>query len=124
MKSKPSLFLCRVLVTLILVLLIGFLGLGVRMFATTDTAQFIFSAAAVISVAIVVLYFMLLRPARQLTAHSLFREPLFVKRFLLPQLSTIGGSPLTLDHLSERRSPADLVRVKGGYCSTDYPSAK
>ena len=108
-SKKPSLFLCRVLVSLIVVLLIGFLGLGVRAFATADTTQFIFSAAAVISVAILVLYFMLLRPARQLAAHSLFREPLFVKRFLLSQLSTIGGNPLTLDHLSERRSPAALV---------------
>ena len=125
MKSKKSsLFLCRVLVSLIVTLLIGFLGLGVRAFATADTARFIFSGAFVISVAILVLYFMLLRPARELTAHSLFRESPFGKRFLRPHLSTIGEIPLTWDHFSERRSSADLGRAKDGYCSTEYRSAK
>lgn len=108
-SNKAGLFLCRVLVSLIVVLLIGFLGLGVRAFATADATQFIFSAASVVSVATLVLYFMLLRPARELTVHSMFAEPLFVKRFLLPHVSTLSGNPLTLDHLSERRSAADLA---------------
>jgi ABC-type Na+ efflux pump permease subunit len=113
MKSKkPGMLLCRALVSLIVMLMIGFLGLGVRAFATADTTQFIFSAAFVISVTVLVLYFMLRRPTRELTAYSLFREPPFVKRFLLPRLSTIGGNPLTLDHLSERQSGADLVVIK------------
>jgi hypothetical protein len=113
MKSKkPGMLLCRALVSLIAVLMIGFLGLGVRAFATADTTQFIFSAAFVISVTILVLYFMLRRPIRELTAHSLFREPPFVKRFLLPRLSTIVGNPLTLDHLSERQSRADFAMIK------------
>src|ERR1700682_3653969 len=103
MKSKKaSVLLCHTLVSLIVVLVIGFLGFGVRAFATADTSRFIFSAAFVISVAILVLYFMIRRPTRELTAYSLFREPPFVKRFLLPRLSTIGGNPLTLDRLSER----------------------
>jgi ABC-type Na+ efflux pump permease subunit len=79
MKSKePGMFLCRALVSLIVVLMIGFVGLGVRAFATADATQFIFSAAFVISVAILVLYFMLRRPIRELLAHSLFREPPFL----------------------------------------------
>ncbi len=67
MKSKKSsLFLCRVLVSLIVVLVIVFLGLAVRAFATVDTTQFIFSAASAISVTILVLSFMLVRPARDI----------------------------------------------------------
>jgi hypothetical protein len=113
MKSKkPSMFLCQALVSLIGVLMIGFLGLGVRVFATADTAQFIFGAAVVVSVVILVLYFILRRPTRALTAHSLFREPPLVKRSLFPRLCTIGGNPFTLDHLSERPCRADLAVVK------------
>jgi ABC-type Na+ efflux pump permease subunit len=113
MKSKePGMFLCRALLSLIVVLMIGFVGLGVRAFATADTTQFIFSAVFVISVAIRVLYFMLRRPIRELTAHSLFREPPFLKLFLLPRLRTIRGNPLTLNHPSERRSRDDLVVIK------------
>jgi hypothetical protein len=113
MKSKnPSVLLCHTLGSFIVVLVIGFLGLGVRAFATANTSRHIFSAAFAISLAILVLYFMLRRPTRELTAYSLFHEPPFVQRFLLPRLSTIGGNPLTLDHLSERRSRADLVAIK------------
>jgi hypothetical protein len=56
-RKKASMFLCRALVSLIGMLMIGFLGLGVRAFATADSTQFIFLAACVISVAILVLYF-------------------------------------------------------------------
>ena len=67
--------------------MIGFLGLGVRAFTTADTAKFIFIAAFVVSVVILVLYFMLRRSTRELTAHSVFRELPFVKRSLFPRLS-------------------------------------
>jgi len=64
MKSKtPSLFLCHALVSLIAVLVIGFLGLGVRAFATADNTKVIFLVAFVIFVVILVLHFMLRRPA-------------------------------------------------------------
>jgi hypothetical protein len=79
--------LCRALVSLIVVLMIGFLGLGVRAFATADATKFIFDAAFIISVVILVLYFMLRRSTQELTAHSLFREPPFVKRLLFLRLS-------------------------------------
>jgi len=110
-RNEPGMFLCRALVSLIVVLMIGFLGLGVRAFATADTTQFIFFAACVISVAILALYFMLRRPTREPTGHSLFREPPFVEPLFL-RLCTIGGNPLNLDHLSERASP--------GEAGTDY----
>jgi hypothetical protein len=104
MKSKKlRRFLCYVLVSFIALLMSGFLGFGVRAFVAADTSQFIFSAASIVSVAILVLCFMLRRHRRESTVHSLFREPQFVKRFLFPGLSTIGGSPLTLDHVSGDR---------------------
>jgi uncharacterized membrane protein YtjA (UPF0391 family) len=66
-SKKPSLFLCHALISLIVVLVIGFLGLGVRAFATADTTKVICFAAFVISVVILVLYFMLRRPTRRST---------------------------------------------------------
>lgn len=108
-RNQAGLFFCRVFVSLIVVLLIGFLGLGVRAFATADATQFIFSAASVVSVATLVLYFMLLRPARSIRCSLNLSSP---KRFLLSHVSTPGGNPLTLDHLSERRSAADLAAGK------------
>jgi uncharacterized membrane protein YtjA (UPF0391 family) len=85
MKSKKSsMFLCRALVSLIVALMIGFLGLGVRAFATADTTKFILDAAFVVSVVILALYFMLRRSAQERTAHSLFREPPLVNRSLFP----------------------------------------
>ena len=91
-SKKPGMVLCRVLVSLIVALMIGIVGLVVRAFATADTSWFIVSAAFVISVAILVLYFILRRPTRELTAYSLFREPPFVKRFLLPRLNSLTVS--------------------------------
>jgi len=88
MKSKnPRILLCRALVSSIAVLTIGFLGLGVRAFASADTTKFIFVVAFVISAVVPVLCFTLRRSTRELTAHSLFREPSFVKRSLFGRLS-------------------------------------
>jgi hypothetical protein len=111
-RKNPSMFLCGALVSLIGVLMIGFLGLGVRAFATADTTRFIFFVAGVISVAILVLYFTLRRPTRELTVHSRFRKPPFVKRFPFSRLSTIDRNPLTLDPVSEKPSRATLAAVK------------
>jgi len=111
MKRK-ELFLCRALVSLIGVLMIGFLEFGVRAFATADAAQFIFFVVSIISVAILVLYFTLRRPTRDPLAHAPFRGPPFGKRSLFPRLWTIGGNPLTLDHPPERASRAPLAVVK------------
>jgi uncharacterized membrane protein YtjA (UPF0391 family) len=51
----------RALGFLVGALLIGFLGLGVRACATADTAKFILFAAPVVSVVVLVLYFVLRR---------------------------------------------------------------
>src|ERR1017187_10219431 len=68
MKSKkPSMFLRHALVSSIVVLMIGFLGLGVRVFATADTTRHIFFAAFLISVVILVSYFMFRRRTRRST---------------------------------------------------------
>lgn len=91
-SKKPNMFLCHALVSLIVVIMIGYLGLGVRAFATADTTKVIFDAAFVISVVILFLHFMLRRSTRELTAHSLFREPPFVKGLLFPRLSAWGPS--------------------------------
>jgi hypothetical protein len=115
-RNEPGMFLCRALVSLIVVLMIGFLGLGVRAFTTADTTQFIFFAECVISVAILALYFMLRRPSREPTGHSPFREPPFVEPLFLC-LCTIGGNPLNLDHLSEKASPDKRERTTPGAIS-------
>jgi hypothetical protein len=73
-------FLRDALISLNAVLVFGFLGLGVRVFTNADTAKFILSAVFIVFVAILVLYFMLHRPIRERTDHSVFREPSFVKR--------------------------------------------
>ena len=112
-SRKSSRFLCHAFVSSIVVLITAFLGLGVRTFATADTARFIFVAAFAIVAVIFVLYFMLRQHTRELTAHSLFVEHPFVKRSLFPRSCTIGmNPPLTLDRLSERSSRAGLAVVK------------
>ena len=104
--------LCRGLVSAIVVLMIGFLGLGVRAFATADATKLIFLAVFVTSVVILALYFVRRRPTRELAAHLLFRESPFVKRSLFSRLYPIDRNPLTLDYLSERPSRVDLAVVK------------
>ena len=97
MRKKLSMYLKYALLSSLALLMISCLGLGVRAFATADATGFILSGILVISVAIFVLYFMLRRPTRELTVHSLFRESHFVKRSPSPRLSTIDRNPLTLD---------------------------
>ena len=73
MKSKTSsTFLCRALVLSIAVLITGFLGLGVRAFASADTTRFIFSVVFAISVVVFAVYFLLRRITRELKYRSLF----------------------------------------------------
>jgi hypothetical protein len=82
MKSgKSSLLLCRGLISSIGVLMIGFLALGVRAFATVGATELIFFAVFVTSAAIVALYFIFRRPARKPAAHSPFLlAPVKVRR--------------------------------------------
>lgn len=60
-------FLSRALVYSIVVLMIGFLGLGVRAFTTANTARLIFPAVFLISLVVLVSYFMFRRPTRRST---------------------------------------------------------
>jgi hypothetical protein len=88
---KARILLRRALVSSTLVLSIGFLGLGVRAFASADIAKSIFVAAFVISAVILLLYFMVRRSTREPAADSVFREPPFVQRSLLSAWGSSGG---------------------------------
>jgi hypothetical protein len=91
---------------------VGFLGLGVRAFATAHATKLILFTASVAAVVILALYYTRRRPTRHLTAHLPFREPLFGKYSLFPRLCPIVGNPLALDHSSERASRSNLAAVK------------
>jgi len=102
-------YLCRVLVSLIGALMIGFLGFGVR--NGRGYTVYIFRRIYYLF-AVLVLYFTLRRPTRDPMADAPFREPPFVKRSPFPRLYTIGGNPFTLDHPPERASRASLAVVR------------
>jgi hypothetical protein len=70
--NKQSTFLCRALAASIAVLITGFLGLGVRAFASADTTKFIFSVVFAISVVVFAMYFLIRRLTRELKYRSLF----------------------------------------------------
>lgn len=63
MSKKQRLLLCYVLVISILVIMAGFLGLGVRAFESAGISSTILLAALGILVAIPPIYFVLRRPA-------------------------------------------------------------
>jgi len=84
--KKPSVVLCRALLSSIGVLTVGFLGFGVRAFSTPDTTRLVFGGVVVVSIGILVWYFMLHRSVRELTADSLLREPRLMKRSLFSRL--------------------------------------
>jgi small-conductance mechanosensitive channel len=122
MNSKnASMFLCRALVFSIAVLMTGFLGLGLRVFAAAETTKSILFVAFAISVAILVLYLMLRGSTRELTAHSPDRKLSFVKHSLFPRLCTISANPFTLDHLSEKPTLAGRTVVTTGDSPIVYP---
>jgi hypothetical protein len=62
MNKKLSKFFYRALVSSIVVLVIGFLALGVRAFATEGIAKFVFFAAFLLFVVILGSYFIVRRP--------------------------------------------------------------
>ena len=79
-RSKPGGLLRNILVALIVVLTIGFLGLGIRVSATVLTTHLAFLAVCAISTAILVLYLVLRRRTRRRNALSALRELSLVKR--------------------------------------------
>ena len=78
--KKVSAFLSRALLYSIVVLTVGFLGFGVRAFSTPDLTRLVFSGVVVVSIGILVLYFILHRSTREMTPHSLLRESPLAKR--------------------------------------------
>jgi heme/copper-type cytochrome/quinol oxidase subunit 4 len=86
-SSESSSLLCLTFVSSIVVLTIGFLGVGVRAFESAGTTKFVFGAAFIVFAMILVLYFMLRGSTRERPAHSLFRESPFLKRSLFSRLS-------------------------------------
>jgi uncharacterized membrane protein YtjA (UPF0391 family) len=88
MESRKWMILsCRAVLFSIVSLVAGFLGLGVRAFATADIARFIFFAAFVISVAALVLYFTLRRSDRNSIAPSLYAQPPLMKALPITSLN-------------------------------------
>lgn len=74
--KRPTVFLCYALLSSIVVLVVGFLGFGVRAFSTAGTTRLVFFAALVASIAILVLYYMLRRSNRETTPATVsFRQP-------------------------------------------------
>jgi heme A synthase len=86
--GEPKKLLRNVLLALIVVLAIGFLGLGIRVSATVVNTHLAFLAVCAISIAILVFYLVLRRRTRRRNAYSALREPPFVKRPLMPRPDT------------------------------------
>ncbi len=80
MRIKPDTTLRNTLAWSIVVVTFGLLGFGIRTFATADATHLSFAAVCVISIAILVLYFMLSRRTRRLPANSPFPKPPFKYR--------------------------------------------
>ncbi len=77
MRINPATFLRNALAWSIVVVTIGLLGFGIRTFATAGETHLSFAVVCVISIAILVLYFMLSRRTRRLPANSPFPKPPF-----------------------------------------------
>jgi hypothetical protein len=71
-SSNPNKFIFRALLSLNCVLVIAFLGFGIRAFATEDATELILSAAFVMSLTFLALYFTF-RHAREPTSQSPLR---------------------------------------------------
>jgi hypothetical protein len=105
-RKKLAMFLCFTLASIIGGLMIGFLVLGVRAFATADMTRFIFFNACAISVAILALYFVLHRSIRVVTDRSLSHETPYGKRRPRSEGNPVG------DAASEGPPRAGLAVVK------------
>lgn len=78
--KKMSIYLGRALLSSIVVLTVGFLGFGVRAFSTPDLTRLVFAGVVVVSIGILVWYFILRRSARESKARSPRRESASVRR--------------------------------------------
>jgi hypothetical protein len=84
--KKLSAFLSRALLYSIVVLTVGFLGFGVRAFSTPDLTRLVFGGLVVVSIGILVLYFILHRSTREMTVHSPLRASPLAKRSILSRV--------------------------------------
>jgi hypothetical protein len=114
MKSgQQGKFLRNVLVCSIVVLAIAFLGLGVRALEPANITHLAFVGLFVVSIVILVSYFLLHRPGQELAAHPPSRTPPFMKLPIPPSyLSTTSGNPVNLALLPAKPALADLALVK------------
>lgn len=114
MKSwKQSRLLRNAFVCSIAVLGIGFVGLGVRVCATTGMTHLAFLGLFVTSGVILVSYYIFRRRARNPGARSLFaNKPSPANRPHVPRLATTAAKSVSLDHLSPKPSRAGSVVVK------------
>jgi hypothetical protein len=87
-SRKPDRLLRNILVASIVVLAVGFLGLGVRASATVVATHLAFLAVSVISIAILVCYLVLRQRTRRLNSHSVPLESPRAKRPLLRRPDT------------------------------------
>jgi hypothetical protein len=85
--EKLSIYLRRALLSSIAVLTVGFLGFGVRAFSTPDLTRLVFAGVVVVSIGILVWYFILHRSTRESKTYSAFRGPSLAKRSILSRLS-------------------------------------
>lgn len=85
--KKVSIYLRRALLSSIVVLTVGFLGFAVRAFSTPDLTRLVFAGAVVVSIGILVWYFILHRSVRGSAAHSPFCDPSLAKRSIFSRLS-------------------------------------
>jgi hypothetical protein len=85
--KKLSIYLRRGLLSSIVVLTVGFLGFGVRAFSTPDLTRLVFGGVVVVSIGILVWYFILHRTARESKAHSPVHESTAERRSVFSRLS-------------------------------------
>ena len=85
--NKSRTIVRRALVSFICVLMIGILGLGIRVFASARTSQITFVTAFVISVVILGVYLVRRRSLQERPVSSLLHEPPVRTRSHFPRVS-------------------------------------
>ncbi|MFZ0981393.1 MAG: hypothetical protein WAN23_18475, partial [Candidatus Acidiferrales bacterium] len=112
-SGKRGRFLRNVLVCSIVVLAVGFLGLGVRALELAYITHLAFAGLFVASIMSLVWYFLLHRPDRERAAHPPSRTPPFLKLLIPPpRLSTTSGNSLNLGLQPAKPALTELAVVK------------
>ena len=106
MKGKS--ILRRALLFSIVVLVVGFLGFAVRAFSTPDLTRLVFGGVVVVSIGILVWYFILHRTARESKAHSPVHESTAERRSVFSRawMAEVGQWMRGIGHgLLSRKAP-------------------